>query len=43
MGELLSGLEELMGSGSADLTVPDHPLLILSGVSSPARKELHTE
>lgn len=43
LGELLLDLEELMRSGSADLTVPDHPLPVLAGVSSPARRELLTE
>lgn len=43
LGELLPGLEELLGSGNADLTVPDHVLTVLAGVSPSARRELLTE
>lgn len=40
LGGLLSGLEELLGSGRAGLPVPYHPLTILAGMSSPARRKL---
>lgn len=42
LGGLLSGLEELLGSGRAGLPVPYHPLTILAGMSSPARRKLFT-